>query len=81
MLRWLLALWLISCGPPPVVVTPDGPGDCASACANLARCKVDTTADCESRCRDAQQAEAELGVTFPVGCFSAAQCDEIGGCS
>jgi len=84
MLRYLLALWLVSCGPPPVVVVPDGPGDCTSACANLERlggCGIDLT-NCEGLCRDAEQAEAELGVTFPVGCFSASQsCDEAGGCS
>jgi hypothetical protein len=76
----ILLLALVGCTitPAPVMPPPDGPGDCSSACANLARlggCGIDP-ATCEGDCADNGGAEAELGVRFPVGCLAAAEsCD------
>jgi hypothetical protein len=65
----------LGCGPPPrPLPPPDGPGDCSTAAANLAKlggCGLEP-ARIEQDCRDATGAEAEVGERFPVGCLTAA---------
>lgn len=77
-MKALLAAALLSfgCGPqPPPLPPPDGPGDCRTAAENLRElggCGLEPTR-VEQDCRDAAQAEAEVGERFPVGCLTAAQ--------
>jgi hypothetical protein len=80
----VLAFVLASCGPPPPQMPPeDGPGNCASATANMKRlggCGEDMTTF-ESNCNDAANAERSLGVRLPVGCLTAAiTCQEASRC-
>jgi len=84
--RWiLLAAALTGCSLTsyPPLPPPDGPGDCSSARANLERlggCGRDVEGY-EARCRDAQAAEAEIGLRHPVACMTAAvSCEELKAC-
>ena len=73
----VVALLAFGCGPQPPprpLPPPDGPGDCSTAAANLAKlggCGLEP-ARIEQDCRDATSAEAEVGERFPVGCLTAA---------
>jgi hypothetical protein len=85
-MRALAALLLmLGCGPPQRPLPPplDGPGDCRTAAENLQRlggCGLDP-ARVEQDCRDAEEAEADVGVRLPVGCLTAATtCDDAAIC-
>ncbi len=86
-MTFVMALLVAGCipkrEPPPLPPSP-GPGDCASAKANLSTlpdgCGVDL-ATFESNCRDAERAEKNLGIRFPVHCLSnAADCATARAC-
>lgn len=86
MKRALLALTLLAgaCGRPvPPLPPADGPGDCATARANveqLGGCEM-VMETFEQDCRDESAAEVPLGVRFPVGCLTAAHsCQEAWSC-
>ncbi len=82
---------LAGCGPvfvepePPPLPPPDDPdATCATACENLGKlpdgCGI-ATAKCLKNCEGASEAEAEVGVRFPVGCIqNAKSCDEAWTC-
>lgn len=53
---------------------PDASGDCSSAASALTvlgGCGVDLSRF-EQDCRDAERAEAQIGLRYPVGCLSSA---------
>lgn len=66
---------------PPPLPPPTGPGDCASACANLERLGCGLGPFCEQDCEDAAAAEAEVGIRLDVACLTAAaSCEEARRC-
>lgn len=71
-------------GPDPVTPeppSPDGPGDCSTATANLVELGCEEAKGFEQNCLDAQAAEAKLGIAYPVGCLTAAKsCEAARAC-
>lgn len=91
MTRYLPALLVALAGcvdpPPKPLAPPDVEGStCESACANLAKlspdaCGAGSEAECGKLCEGTREAEAELDISFPTGCLTAAQdCEQAGRC-
>ena len=75
-LVFALARMLAACTVlPKPLPPPDGPGDCASACATLSKlggCGADMTV-CQQDCEAATRVEAEIGVRWPAHCLTVAE--------